>query len=558
MKKLITILIIILLPAVGWTTDYFVAQSDGPGSPADGSTYAKRMRIVDYNAGHLDASTDPGDTVYLCGTITTGLNTTEGGSGGTYLIFNGKCSDEGGTDVDLEVGSSSIAIKIDVDYTRWTWIQTSSVTGQGMQTTYTAGVNYLQIRNSYFTSTTAGAGGVFIDGASNVTIGGSESYSNLFENIGTTNTAAEDIALRGQGATQANDILISYNELKGNGTSRGADGIMCNDDGSDDVGDPGKEIIIEYNYIHDHWKENEIDLKGGGYFIIRKNIIDGSPDSYDQDAAIVIFHSGTDHNWFYGNIVRNFSKSGVLARDSLNDAQGVNNIFYWSNLIYNIGWDGMVFNPTSYQDTVDVKVWNNTIVDNNNAPDNSSQAGLRWKWTWVNADDYYQYNNIIAFNRDGQGSRPAQQLWTAGTTNFISDYNLYWTADNSNEVTVYYNAAERDFDDVWVVAGHDTNGTEADPGFTDRDSDNYTTASNLTGTESGETLRGWHADADKGLDEDSNLNAEQCGNTPGGYAQCAKGLILADRDEFNGGTWGKGAFVYGSTISPPIQGVKIQ
>ena len=65
------------------------------------------------------------------------------------------------------------------------------------------------------------------------------------------------------------------------------------------------------------------------------------------------------------------------------------------------------------------------------------------------------------------------------------------------------------------------------------------------------SIKTLHADASKGIDEDSNLSAEQCGDTPGGDVYCAKGIMLADREDYNSGIWGKGAFVFGSSESPP-------
>jgi hypothetical protein len=160
------------------------------------------------------------------------------------------------------------------------------------------------------------------------------------------------------------------------------------------------------------------------------------------------------------------------------------------------------------------------------------------------AGGLWVYNNIWAFNRDGEASSPRRQLFTVGTSNMIWDYNQYYSDDGA--VQIYYNRVDRTFGYWQRTVGQDVNGTKANPNFTDRASDDYTTTANLTGTKSDATLRAWHADADKGLGEDSNINPQQCGNTPGGFAQCAKGLVLVDRDNFNHGNWGKGAFVYES------------
>jgi hypothetical protein len=537
MKKYIIILICIAIFTYcpSWAATYFVSQS-GAGS-GNGSSYANRMSIANYNSGNLDASTSAGDTIYLCGTITAGIDTTEGGTPENKLIFDGDCSTQGGSDVDFQVGRT--AITIDQAYTIWTWMKISGSTRQGMLIEE----DYTYIRNSYFTTDYNGGGGIFVDGAENVTIGGSGSFSNLFENVGGgTHSGEEDIALRGTPADPTNSLTISYNELKGDGTSRGTDGIMCNDDEQDDVGDSGKEIVIEHNYIHDHWKENEIDLKGGGYFVIRKNIIDGPPDNYDANPCIVIMHAGVDHVWFYGNIVRNYSTTGIFVYDSNAGAQPVDDIYIWSNLIYNIDWQGITFQPSKNAGTTDVRVWNNTIVGNGANPTNSQQTGIEWQQAWVNADDFLMYNNIVAFNRDGQSSSPRRQIHTQGTSNFKIDYNQYYSNDGAAQI--FYKSRDVSFSN-WND-NQDANSIVADPGFTDRSNDDYTTKTNLLGAEDGPRLRSWHLDADKGLDEDSDINPQQCGNTPGGFARCAKGLSLADRDNFNNGNWGKGAFVFGS------------
>jgi hypothetical protein len=548
MKKYLMLLICIAIftNCPSWAATYFVSQS-GAGS-GNGSSYANRISIADYNNGNLDALTNPGDTIYLCGTIKTGLNTTEGGSGGTYLIFDGDCSTQGGTDVNFQV-TNSTGMEVDQSYVHIKWGNFTGSTSPGI---YINTTSYVKIENSYFTSSYDAGGGIYLKWSNNVTIGGSESTSNLFENIARNHSGGGDLKVQGNLSYRTEDVLISYNEFKGNGVDAGVDAIVFDNAHQDVFGRDGHEIIIEHNYFHNHWRENELDFKGGNYVVIRKNIIEGADQTNDNASGIVHIQTGADHFYVYGNVFRTSDEMGILiwGRDSgggFADTE-TEHIYIWSNLIYDTDWVGINTSQDSTTPLDDIYIWNNTVVDN--AIDltgcNSTCTGLKTNHGFTQADALSVYNNIFAFNRDGEGSKPTRQFYIMGTTNYTFDYNQYYSADSS--VEIYRNSGDLPFSggSSWQSAGYDTNGIEADPGFTDRIGDDYTTTSNLTGTKSDATLRAWHADADKGLGEDSNINPQQCGNTPGGYAKCAKSIILVDRDSYNNGHWGKGAFVYGS------------
>ena len=512
---------------------YFVSES-GAGSK-DGKSYANRAPIADHNSGVGVFNNLDGDTVYLCGDVTSTLSPPDSGTKGAEVAYNGNCSTQDATGSDYVYRGAGNGVDVNKNFLIFSWLHISS----GKQAIYIRpGVNNVQIRNSYITGTNEG---IWINQSNNITIGGNAEYSNLIKDLG-VNTAYEDIAISGTDANRAHSITISYNELTGDGSSKGTDGIMVDSADNDDIGQPGKEVIIEHNYIHDHYRENELDFKGGGYYIIRKNIIKGSPSTYSANEMQVHFQSGCDHIYMYGNVLCGHDKGGILIWDHTPGGHAVEHVYIWSNLIYDMDWMGINLDDDN-QGLNNVYLWNLTVVDNARDPASKTDCGLKMNDALKSSGALQVYNSIFAYNRDNQTINAAMQLYTAGTNNFIFDYNLYYS--NHGHTDMYYDGSLKVFS-YWQATNKDIHGIEADPGFNNRASGDYTTKSNLTGTKSDVALRMWYPDADKGLVENSNINAQQCGKTPGGYAKCAKGLILADRDNYNNGIWGKGAFVYGT------------
>ncbi len=533
MKKyiILSICIAIFTNGPSWAETYFVSQS-GSGSK-DGRSYENRALLAVHNSGAGVFKNLDGDTVYLCGDITSKLYPPDSGEKGAEVTYNGDCSTQDATASDYVYKGTGIAVEVDANFLIFSWLHISS----GKQGIYLKpGVNNIHIRNSYITGANEG---IWINQANNITIGGREEYSNLIKDLG-VHTAYEDIAISGTYAKPAHSITISYNELAGDGSSKGTDGIMVDSAHNDDIGSKGREVIIEHNFIHDHYRENEIDFKGGGHYIIRKNIIKGPDRSLVKNDFLIHFQVGCDHVYMYGNIVRNHDEAGILIWDR-DKTSNVEHIYLWSNLIYNM--DYWAIGPNESQNNLsNIRFWNLTVVDNGKNPFSQKDTGITIGNALANADTLKVYNSIFAFNRDGQRSSPRRQLHTQGTSNFEFDYNQYYSNDGA--VQIFYEGRDVSFSN-WNDY-QDSNSIVADPGFTDRPNDDYTTKTNLLGAEDGPKLRSWHLDADKGLDEDSDINPQQCGNTPGGFARCAKGLSLADRDNFNDGNWGKGAFVFGS------------
>jgi hypothetical protein len=101
-KKFIYILAFLAVPFLAFEVDaatYYVDQS-GNGS-ADGTSYANRAAIATYNAGTGVFGTLDGDTVYFCGTITTGVTVPDGGASSNEHTVHLDCSTQGGTDAAL-------------------------------------------------------------------------------------------------------------------------------------------------------------------------------------------------------------------------------------------------------------------------------------------------------------------------------------------------------------------------------------------------------------------------------------------------------------------------
>ncbi|MCK4817725.1 hypothetical protein KA005_18290, partial [bacterium] len=204
MKKYVLIfgLLMIIFPCQSWSATYYVAQSSvGSGN---GSSYANRMSVSSHNSSSFSA----GDTIYLCGTITSAIYPPSSGANGNPIIYDGDCPS--GTPVEVintTIGGS-------IDFTTKDYLTFQDIEGHGGDTGLkTAGgstgitikrcklYNY-DCRGIFITTSSGNPYGDNYD----LTIGGADGDGNEIYDCG-TNTAGADISLQ-----RVHDFIISYNK----------------------------------------------------------------------------------------------------------------------------------------------------------------------------------------------------------------------------------------------------------------------------------------------------------------------------------------------------------
>ena len=126
---------------------------------------------------------------------------------------------------------------------------------------------------------------------------------------------------------------------------------------------------------------------------------------------------------------------------------------------------------------------------------------------------------------------------------WVSSNNKAWNSSGTENV---YIGSVTGFDDHDGASSNDE-GSSSD--FDDASNNDFSTSSNVgTAADLGDSY-------DIGLDEDTVW---------ANVLQGSGAIIAADRDNFNSGTWGMGAYVYGSSVaSPPeteftFQGLDLQ
>ena len=355
-------LTLFLLPPSSWATDYFVDQS-GAGS-GNGSSYANRMSIANYNSGNLDSSTSPGDTIYFCGSFTTAPNTTEGGSGANQLIFDGDCDSQGGTDATFTDGMT-----IDQQYIT---IQNSTIKSDNCDwngaITLTANADYAIIQDNTITesenfgiagqSTTltnvqilnntisfVNMGGIAICGDDHLIEGNDISRVDNDYNDCTTNTAQADGMFIGESGTcEADRITIRGNWIHDILKSDMRGGTVPHVDCIQTSGSSTQDGVVEYNHcyngntstpdLNEHFTSNDTFVgmmhEGGTGWTIRYNIF--------ESCGGITLTSNSDNTSIYGNIIRGSrSHTGGYSPTGLSHDSGVTGTVLRNNIFFDHG-----------------------------------------------------------------------------------------------------------------------------------------------------------------------------------------------------------------------------
>ena len=320
----------------------------------------------------------------------------------------------------------------------------------------------------------------------------------------------------------------------------GIDGILTYD---------SLNAVIEYNKIGDHRKEqrscsgigeatsddgeNAIDMKSMGRHDIRYNELFGTTNSIE---GLIHFHycgaASSDDLRIYGNWFHDTdSDTGAIAVWPQNTSV-CRDIKIWSNIFSNIPKFGI--STTGGSDTQNVEIYNNS---------------------------FYEVGGT------GASSHVPVYATASGGTNKIKN-NLLEETDNSNNIffdipsswestnNKAYDSSGTEQVDLGsgseAFSGHDGSSTNIEGSSTDFDNasnNDFSTSSNVgTAADLGDSY-------DIGLDEDTVW---------ANVLQGSGAIIAADRDNFNSGTWGMGAYVYGSSVaSPPeteftFQGLDLQ
>jgi hypothetical protein len=377
-KKIV--LIILLFAQSALATDYFIDQSgNGDG---DGSSYANRMSMANYISGNLDASLDPGDTIYLCGTITTEFDTRESGSSGNQITLNGDCSTQGGTDATINGTANGVHLTAD-DYWTIYRVTVTNFTGRGIYATNSDGVIVQECTISGGNDS-APDHGIQIQGTADPLETGVQVIDNT---IGTINSSEND--------------TVSFNGIIVQGTN-GA--------------------IIARNDVN---TTNTVGIR---------HILGGTSDNTNSEI------NDNDIHGCYGGLLMSNTDSGKIHNNTIRDGKGVGiGVAYdsddaeiYNNLIYNIAtqstnlWNGIDIN----HDSQDGVVYNNTVYKvhgNCIVLDDATAA----------CDGWLIKNNIFDARENGSHTGVEEYPFRCNgdAISFTSDYNiLYPHTDQGGDV----------------------------------------------------------------------------------------------------------------------------
>ena len=118
------ICIVIFANCPSWADTYFVSES-GAGSK-DGKNYANRASVAVHNAGAGVFSNLDGDTVYLCGDVTSTLYPPDSGTKGAEVTYDGRCSTQDAPGSDYVYKGAGNGVDVNEDFLIFSWLHISS------------------------------------------------------------------------------------------------------------------------------------------------------------------------------------------------------------------------------------------------------------------------------------------------------------------------------------------------------------------------------------------------------------------------------------------------
>jgi len=304
MKGIIPLLVaFLILPSLASAETYFI-RNDGTATQSNAalsnggscSSDSNAMSVNDHNSG----SFSPGDTIYLCDTITSEVQVPSSGSAGNVITYRGDYAGHPGKisrqqEVDVSGifidGKSYITIH-DLE------IENCNVGIYSRESAHHITIKRCKIHDMlnqgiYFGYLATEYGGTGI-GCNNVIVGGSQGDGNDIYNIG-CGTAGTDVMI-----LSTHDFVISYNHLyatpemaQGLLTDRGIDGIVL--EGGSYNG------LIEYNEINGHNDDYWDDPRPGYDEDWNKGLgEDGIDIKEDNHDVVVRYNHIYDHKYQSG------------------------------------------------------------------------------------------------------------------------------------------------------------------------------------------------------------------------------------------------------------------
>jgi hypothetical protein len=473
--KIILIVNFLFLPALAYAATHLYHVTQKGAGYRTGKSLANAWSVSDFNSSanwskidHPDRI-DPGDTVYFSGTITSALYPQGSGSSGNSITLDGyEADDTTYMNLSESSGRAKIDRNIDTDFGIYVkghnhiTVQDFEITDINQGIYLAPGSTYIVVKRTYIYECD---NGIIIYGASYITIGGSSGHGNVVKNVG-RDTSHEDIGITGP----THDVIISYNHLYADSASWGIDGIM--NDGANT-----NKVLIEYNSIHSHNRvggtgEGGIDIKGNAYdWIIRFN------DIYDHDNEHGILLNPSDNRnyscdkiYIYGNRLHGHAN---LAFGSGNEkGESHDEIYFFSNLVYNNGEDGAVLlgdSGTSLSNGT--FIFNNTFSENAYASDDYSDSHLWWHTGYLTLK-----NNIFIKARGNQSDYKQYELGAVADEKTDADYNRFYWPSKTSKID-WGNSGALTLSKVQGGRANglpqEKNSTEGDPGLVDWENRNF-------------------------------------------------------------------------------------
>ncbi|MHA2069537.1 MAG: right-handed parallel beta-helix repeat-containing protein [Candidatus Thorarchaeota archaeon] len=427
MRKILLILIILLfasLASPAWAANYYVRE-DGSAAwdgTSDCSAAGNAMSPAVHNANI--AQFTGGDTIYLCdenGPIDSPLALASGVNDGSRVVYDGypegactarsaTCAGRAALEAN-QSGSGGRAIALDgADYVTiqdleiydkgsgdMEGIQASSITG-GAASSSTIG---LSIFRTYIHDMQVRA---FIAGdLTDLIIGGSDANGNRMSNNGRSGACYGQSSCSGGAsiaiAGNVTNATVSYNDLHGDGISKGRDGVVgaCANTGSG--------FVIEYNKIYDHYDTRNadadgIDIKNCDGVIIRKNYVNNNKN------VNIRLQYGSDEGLIQNNWVGNAGQHGISINTRYDSSQ--TNSYIIGNVIMKSGWSGIGISENGGFSISGVYIYGNTIAKNGINPYSTQNTGVT---SGSDVPNTVIKNNIFYQNRYNQGSNANRQVY---------------------------------------------------------------------------------------------------------------------------------------------------
>lgn len=424
MRKVFSLfLFFVLWASISGAAVYYVGQNaTGDGS---GSSLENLMSVSVHNS----RSFNPGDTIYLCGTINTTVTISSNGTASDYINYSGECYGNHGsinTTEDFAVTMTNVSYVSLSDLNATSEQDIIKVGGGSHYVTFdNLTMHDCYKRGLYITDDTEGN-----NRNSNIIVQNCEIYD-----VG-CGTAGADIMM-----AYTDNFTVKNNKLfatKSDGlpTDRGIDGV---------VAVRSTNGIIEYNLIHDHNDDYYDDPLGESYgpregrgedgidikewssdIIIRYNHI----YNHNHQSGITV-QNGSKNVEIYGNYIHDNNWPNIFLKDSSSESDGISteNISIYSNVLKKASRRGIGIDSTNDGVRI-VSIENNFFEENSLNASNSYDAAI---YT-ARADNVTIVNNIFFNNRTAYGTHHAVSTAT-GMVGLKISHNLFW--DGSGQSRVY-------------------------------------------------------------------------------------------------------------------------